>query len=278
MTARILLSLVFLLLAFSSLSVAQDTLQIDFNTFLNRALDNSGQMKYQQQDVEIAENKIKQAQAQRIIPNMRLDTQHGLVPGVESDRTDLNEDEYYLDPNLRNNWSDWAVYTKFQLSAVQPVFTWGAINKAVEAAKLGAEAAQYSFDAKQADLELRLFDLYFSYVLALEIERLLDEAQDKVNQIERQINEMREDGDSSLDESEVFKFEIYKSEFEIQKAEVKENMNFVKETWNYVLRNEEGNVFEPQVRFLDPVAANIEPVDFIKTQRLIIAPSLKLLK
>ena len=278
MTARILLSLVFLLLAFSSLSVAQDTLQIDFNTFLNRALDNSGQMKYQQQDVEIAENKIKQAQAQRIIPNMRLDTQHGLVPGVESDRTDLNEDEYYLDPNLRNNWSDWAVYTKFQLSAVQPVFTWGAINKAVEAAKLGAEAAQYSFDAKQADLELRLFDLYFSYVLALEIERLLDEAQDKVNQIERQINEMREDGDSSLDESEVFKFEIYKSEFEIQKAEVKENMNFVKETWNYVLRNEEGNVFEPQVRFLDPVAANIEPVDFYQNAAFNNRPELKALK
>lgn len=278
MTARILLSLITFLLAFGSVSVAQDTLQIDFNTFLNRALDNSGQMKYQQQDVEIAENQVKQAKAQRIVPNMRLDTQHGLVPGVESDRTDLNEDEYYLDPNLRNNWNDWAIYTKFQLSAVQPVFTWGAINKAVEAAKLGAEAAQYSFDAKQADLELRLFDLYFSYVLALEIERLLEEAQDKVNQIERQINDMREEGDSSLDESEVFKFEIYKSEFEIQKAEVHENMNFVKETWNYVLRNEEGNVFEPQVRFLDPVGANIEPVDFYQNAAFNNRPELKALK
>ncbi|MGN8224064.1 TolC family protein [Gracilimonas sp. BCB1] len=278
MTARILLSLITFLFAFSSMSVAQDTLQIDFNTFLNRALDNSGQIKYQQQDVEIAENQIKQAKAQRIVPNLRLDTQHGLVPGIESDRTDLQEDEYYLDPNLRNNWNDWAIYTKFQLSAVQPVFTWGAINKAVEAAKLGAEAAQYSFDAKQADLELRLFDLYFSYVLAMEIERLLEEAQGKVNQIERQINEMKEEGDSSLDESEVFKFEIYKSEFEIQKAEVHENMNFVKETWNYVLRNEQGNVFEPQVRFLDPVGANIEPVDFYQNAAFNNRAELKALK
>ena len=278
MIARILFSFTVCLLAFSSVSVAQDTLQIDFNTFLNKALNNSGQIKYQRQDVEIAENQIKQAQAQRIVPNMRLDTQHGLVPGVDSDRTDLNEDEYYLDPNLRNDWSDWAVYTKFQLSAVQPVFTWGAINKAVEAARLGAEAAQHSFEAKKADLELRLFDLYFSHVLALEIERLLDEAQDKVDQIERQINTMREEGDSSLDESEVFKFEIFKSEFEIQKAEVKENMNFVKETWNYVLRNEENNVFEPQVRFLDPVAANIESVNFYQDAAFNNRPELRALE
>ncbi|MEQ8523061.1 TolC family protein [Gracilimonas sp.] len=278
MTARILFSIVSLLLTFSSVGIAQDTLQVDFNTFLNKALNNSGQIKYQRQEVEIAENQIKQAQAQRIVPNLRLDTQHGLVPGVESDRTDLQEDEYYLDPNLRNDWSNWAVFTKFQVSAVQPVFTWGAINKAVEAARLGAEAAQHSFEAKKADLELRLFDLYFSYVLALEIERLLDEAQDKVDQVERQINKMKEEGDSSLDESEVFKFEIYKSEFEIQKAEVKENMNFVKETWNYVLRNEENEVYEPQVRFLDPVAANIESVDFYQNAAFNNRPELKALK
>ena len=278
MTARIFFSIISLSLALSSAGFAQDTLQIDFNTFLNKALENSGQIKYQRQDVELAENQIKQAQAQRILPNMRLNTQHGLVPGVESDRADLEEDEYYLDPNLRNDWENWAIFTKFQLSAVQPVFTWGAINKAVEAARLGAEAAQYSFEAKKADLKLRLFDLYFSYVLALEIERLLDEAQDKVEEIERQMNKMREEGDSSLDESEVFKFEIFKSEFQIQKAEVEENMNFVKETWNYVLRNEEGNVFEPQVRFLDPIAADIESVEFYQNAAFNNRPELKALE
>jgi outer membrane protein TolC len=235
-------------------------------------------MKYQRQDVELAQNQIKQAKAQRIIPNMSFNSQHGLVPGVESNDPNLPRDEYYLDPNLRNDWSNWAIFTKFQVSAVQPVFTWGAINKAVEAARLGAEAAQHSFDAKQADLELRLFDLYYSYILALEIERLLDEAQGKVNQIERQINAMKEEGDTSLDESEVFKFEIYKSEFEIQKAEVEENMRFVTETWNYVLRNEEGTVFEPQIRFLDPVASNIESLSFYQDAAFNNRPELEALR
>ena len=278
MTARNFFLILAFLLTSTSMGAAQDTLQVDFNTFLNKALNNSGQVKYQQQDVEMAENQIDQAKAQRFVPNLRFDSQHGLVPGVESDRTDLQEDEYYLDPNLRNNWNNWAIFTRFQISAAQPVFTWGAINKAVEAAKLGAEAAQHSFEAKKADLELRLFDLYYSYILALEIERLLDEAQDKVNQVERQINDLREEGDTSLDESDVFKFEIYKSEFEIQKAEVEENMNFVKETWNYVLRNENRTVYEPQIRFLDPVGSNIESVDFYQNAAFNNRPEIKALQ
>ncbi|MAL16110.1 MAG: hypothetical protein CL670_11980 [Balneola sp.] len=278
MTARIPLTVIFLLLASNAGIFAQDTLQIDFNTFLNKALQNSGQVKYQQQDVELAENQVKQAKAQRILPNLSLTTQHGLVPGIESDVPGLPRDEYYLDPNLRNDWTNWAIFTKFQLSAVQPVFTWGAINKAIEAARLGAEAAQYSFDAQKADLEVRIFDLYYSYILALEIERLLDEAQDKVNQVERRIEEMQEEGDTSLDDSEIFKFEIYKSEFEIQKAEVEENMRFVTETWNYVLRNEEGTVFEPQIRFLDPVASNIESLRFYQDAAFNNRPELEALR
>ncbi|MDR9415080.1 MAG: TolC family protein [Gracilimonas sp.] len=258
--------------------VAQDTLNIDLSTFIQQAVQNSGQVKYERQNVALAENRIEQAKAQRFLPNLSFDSQHGLVPGVESDVPGLPEDEYYLDPNLRNNWSNWAIFTRFQVTAAQPVFTWGAINKAIEAAKLGAEAADYGFDAKRSELELRLFDLYYSYVLAIEIERLLQEAQDKVNQIERQINSMREEGDQSLDESEVFKFEIFKSEFEIQKAEVLENMRFISETWNYVLRNDEQKVYKPSIQFLDPVASDIENVNFYQEAAFNNRPELKALE
>jgi outer membrane protein TolC len=277
MTARISY-LLLLLFAFSSADIqAQDTLRIDFQTFLSKALNNSGQIDYQRQEVDLAENRLDQAKAQRILPSVQLNTQHGLVPGVKSDVPGLPEDEYYLDPNLRNDWEDWAIFTRFQLTAAQPVFTWGAINKAIDAAKLGAEAAQYSFNAKKQDLEIRLFELYYSRIFAMEIERLLDEAQDKVNQIEGQIEDMQEEGDTSLDDSEIFIFEIFKAEFEIQKAEVAENMNFVRETWNYILRNDNNTIYEPEIRFLDPVSAEIEPVDFYQQSAFSNRPELKAL-
>ncbi len=267
-----------LFFALSLPGFAQDTLRIDIYTFLDIALENSGQISYEKQNVALAENQIDKAKALRILPNMKLETQHGLVPGIYSDDPDLPRDHYYLDPNLRNDWSDWAIYTKFQLSAAQPVFTWGAINTAIKAAKLGAEAAQAEFEGKKAGLELRLFELYYSYIFALEIERLLQEAQDKIDRVERQIDKMKKEGDTSLDESEIFKFEIYKSEFEIQKAEVHEYLNFVKQTWGYVLRNNESVTYEPSIQFLDPVASSVEPLNFYQNAAFNNRPELEALK
>ncbi|MEX2364678.1 MAG: TolC family protein, partial [Balneolaceae bacterium] len=271
------------ILCWQSPSVAQDTLRLSYDDFMGRALQNSGQVKFQKQDVNLAENRVDMAKSQRILPNVSLNSQHGFVPAVRSDSVlpwgiPLPEDQYYLDPNLRNDWSDWAFFNKFEVTAVQPLFTWGAINKAIEAARIGAEAAQYSFEAQKADLEVRLFDLYYSYVLAMEIERLLEEAQGSVNQIEEQINELQDEGNGEIDDSDVFQFEIFKTEFEIQKAEVYENLRFVKETWNYVLRNEEGNVFEPEVRFLDPLSEDLEPIDFYQESAFNNRPELKALE
>lgn len=274
MKAQFILPLLIITFSLHAFSQAQDTLRISYDDFMSRALQNSGQVKLQEQDVDLAKNQIEQAKAQRFIPNLRFESQHGLVPGVKSD-LDIPEDEYYLDPNLRNDWNNWAIFTRFQVSAAQPVFTWGAINKAVDAARIGARAARHGFEAERADLEVQLFDLYYSYVLAMEIERLLEEAQESVNQIERQINEMEENGNGDFSDSDIFKFEIFKTEFDIQKAEVFENLIFVKETWNYALRNNEQTVFEPEVRFLDPVTNELEPVDFYQESAFSNRPELK---
>ena len=59
----------------------------------------------------------------------------------------------------------------------------GAVGKAIEAAELGIRAVEQS-EATKNDIQILLSELYFSYVLALEIERLLRDA-DKMGQIER---------------------------------------------------------------------------------------------
>ncbi|MTI89641.1 MAG: TolC family protein [Balneolaceae bacterium] len=283
MIARILY-FVFLLVLMSNTSLfAQDTLRISYSDFVEQALNNSGQLDYEQQNVKLAKNRVDMAKSQRILPSMKFSSQHGLVPAVKSDSTlpwgePLPRDEYYLDPNLRNDWEDWGVFNRFEVSAAQPLFTWGAINTAIEAARLGAESARYSFQAKKADLETKLFELYFSYVLAMEVERLLDEAQNKIDDITKELDKALEEGDQDIDGADIYKFEIFKSEFDIQKQEVAGNMEFIRETWNYVLRNDEGIIYEPETRFLDPLATKIEPVDFYHQSALNNRPELKALR
>lgn len=236
---------------------AQDTLKIDLKTFIEIGVENSGQLSAEKRSLDLANNRINEARANRYLPEFDLRTLHGLVPGVESDSImpngePLPRDALFLDPDLENDFNDFALFTRFDVSAVQPVYTWGALNKAVAAAKAGATAAEKQLRAKESEIELRLAELYFSYLLALETERILEDANKELSRIGDILKDMREDGDPEFEEADLFKFEIFESEFGIQRSEVRESKEFVERVWNYVLKA--GNkVYFPNQNFLDPV-------------------------
>lgn len=258
--------LVWLLLLLLSTAKGQhmDTLQVSLQQFMEEGVENSGQIRYERQKVDLASNRVDQANASRYLPRFQLSTQHGVIPGVKSQREDLDPNEFYLDPNLENDWEDIGLFTRAEVEAIQPIFTWGALKSAVSAAEAGAKAAEEQFRSQKVGIEVRLYELYQSYVLTLEIQRLLDEAQGEIDKIEKQIDEKQEQGESDLDESEVFKFKVFKSEFAIRAAEVEENFRYIKSVWNYVMQADDGTVYEPETRFLDPVNEPIKELDFYR--------------
>ncbi|TYP95018.1 Outer membrane protein TolC [Fodinibius salinus] len=246
----------------------QDTVEVSLQEFINKGLENSEKINYEKQKVRLAENKVKQARSQRILPKLELSTQHGIVPGVESDVPGLAKDEYYLDPDLENDWQDWGIFTRAEINAVQPLFSWGALKNAVNAARSAAVAAQKQFKKQKADLRLRLFDLYQSYLLTSEIVRLLDDAEDKIADIEKQIKKKQSEKNSDFDDSDEFKFEIYKSEFEIRAAEVRQNAATTQRIWNYVLQADSGTVYMPDTYFLDPSSQKIKEIAFYRSKAM----------
>ncbi|MDX1640095.1 MAG: TolC family protein [Balneolaceae bacterium] len=237
---------------------SQDTLSINLTEFIEKGLANSGQVAYESGKVDLAQNRINEARSQRILPRFDLNTQHGVIPGVETDVPGLGDGELYLDPDLSNDWDNWAIFTRAELTATQPIFTWGALSSAVQAAEAGARAAQYEFSAVKAEAELQLFDLYYSYLLAVEISRILEDADEKLDLVQDTIDEMREEGNPDLQESDVFKFQIFKSEFVTRRTEVEESLDYVKRVWNYALQAEPGVTYIPDSNFLDPVPYELE--------------------
>lgn len=256
----LLLLLLFMLQCKNDLR-AQDTLQVNLAEFIEQGIEKSGMVAYEQRAAELAHNQADQARAMRILPSINLNTQHGLIPGVESSQLNLSPGSYYLDPDIRNNWEDWAIFTRGEISAVQPLYTWGAVDNAIKAATAGARAAEYQFDVVQSEAEFRYFELYYSYLLALEVSRILDDARSQLTQVERAMEEMREEGSLDLKESDIFKFEIFKSEFETRIIEVDQGLGFVQRVWDYALKAPDNIVYEPQERFLDPVAVELEPYE-----------------
>jgi outer membrane protein TolC len=247
---------------------AQDTVQVSLQTFIERGLKNSGQIKFEKQNVNLAQNQIKQAKSNRFVPSAGLNTQHGVVPGVISQKDNLSENEYYLDPDLENDWENWAIFTRAEVSAVQPLFTWGALKNAVKAAESAAVAARKRFESEKADYRRRLFELYQSYLLTSEILTLLDEAEKKIADVQSQIEQQREEGDSEFDESELYKFEVFKSEFAIRASEVRKEAEMTQRLWNYVLQADGNTVYIPDTNFLDPTAQQIRELDYYRTNAI----------
>ena len=272
---QILFSSLLMTLLWNSNVSAQDTLKINLSEFIETALNNSGQVAYESHEVDKAENRVQQARAQRILPEFRLNTQHGVVPGVVSQRDDLNENEFYLDPNLSNDWENWAVFTRAEMRAVQPLYSWGAVDKAIQAAKAGARAAEYQFSVVQNEARMKLFELYYSYLLSIEITRILEDASNQLEKVDETLQEMREEGNPDLEESDIFKLEIFKSEFQTKKIDVRESMDYIKRVWNYALRADENEIYEPESNFLDPVPYELQEFEFYRENAFRMRPELK---
>lgn len=243
---------------------AQDTVRVSLQEFIERGIENASQLDYEQQKIHLAENQVNQVNANRYLPSFEFSSQHGVVPGVVSQRDELDEDEYYLDPNLKNDWEDWAVFSRAEVTAAQPLFTWGALSNAVKAAESAAEAAKEQFEQQKSDLEVRLIELYQSHILTNEIMRLLEEATNTIRDIEKQLQEKEQEGSEDFDESDFFKFRIFKSEFASRAAEVRESAQMTRRIWNYVLQSEEGTLYIPEELFLDPVTGELREFDFYR--------------
>lgn len=255
-------------------AAAQDTLSINLADFIRQGLEKSGQVAYQSRAVDLAENRANQVRSQRIFPRFEFNSQHGVVPGVYSP-LGLPDGQLYLDPGLENDWENWAIFTRAEISAIQPIFSWGAINKAIKAAEAGARAAEFQFDAAKSEAELRLFDLYYSYLLVKEIQLILNDASDQIQKVEDQIEQMREEGNPDLEESDVFKFEIYRSEFEVRKKEVEQSTESIRRVWDYILQDSAGTAYQPAQTFIDPVPFELEAFDYYRQMALSERPELK---
>ena len=246
-------------LAFGPVAAQQDTLRMSWPEFMDRGLQNAAQLDMQQTEIRMAQNQVDKARNKKWFPQIDLRTNHGLVPGVVSDSV---RSKQYLDPDLGNDWSDWGIFTEIRISALQPIYTWGALDNAISAAEKGVEARRHQYESKEKDWELRLYKLYHSHILASEMRRIVDDAENTIDKAEKKIKEMEESGDSDLDYSEVYKFEIYKTKFNSKATEARENSKFVERAWQQVVHSDTSTRVLPTQKSLQRVRNEIRAISY----------------
>lgn len=244
-TAALIFFLLFVSLSTVNVSNlrAQDTMYVNLQDFVTMGVERSNQLKSSEAKWKQAIQQSQKINKQRYFPTFNLTTNHGLVPGVKSN-SDLPKSEWHLDPNLENDWSNWSIFTQADFKAVQPLFTWGALSSAADAAKAGADAAEYQFKMDESELIFNLYQIYQSRLLADNLKGVVKEASDTFAEAEKRIEKMYDKGD--LSNKDYFQFKISKEKFLAQVEEVEQNLLFIERSFQLALDEDTTVTILPQ--------------------------------
>lgn len=226
------LLLTFSLLIFPLTGFSQDSVQINYADFIQKAVEYSPLLKSQQAKFNTALSKVAEVEANRFLPRFEISSNHGVMPSVKSP-SGLPRDQWHLDPNLENDFENWRVFTKVEFSAVQPLYTWGALTNAVNASRSAADVVNFQVEMKGSEHKTELTKLYFSLVLARNLHQLSTETITTFDKAEKKLEDLGDDAE--VEEKEIFKFKIAKQQFLIKADEIEENKRFVEHAFNMAL-------------------------------------------
>ena len=228
----ILAAAVLQLVALATVAEAQtqeyDTLVVNIDGAIARALDVSPEVRAVSSELAFAEARKNLALASRFATEFNLQTAHAIAPGLDIPNPDVPRDELYLDPDVRNNWEDWRPLNRFEASLVQPIYTWGELSGSIKAARFGVDVEKESVREKQIEVALRTGELYYGLLLAEALERLTGEAGNIVERAKREIRRLLDEGAEDVDDADLFRVQITEQEFLRRVVEVEQGLRTVR--------------------------------------------------
>ncbi len=232
-----------------------DTLRVDLKTVLEQTLRVSPDIRAAFSNVAWADARYDLARSSRILPNATAISAFAAVPGIENPN-DTPVDQLYLDPLVRNDYGNLRPYAQAELSLLQPIYTWGALEGTMEAVSAGADLENARAQETILEASLRAAELYYGVLLTDELFRLTDQAEEMVAMAMREINRLLEEGNPEVDDADRYQVLITQQEYERRIVEVTQQRQSA-----YALLRRQLMVSD-STRIL-PVRNRLEPLTFL---------------
>ena len=250
-----------------------DTLRLNLQTAVQRALEISPEVGEVASDRDYAAARYRRAQASRFLTEFQATSAHAVAPGL-SNPNDTPTGRLYLDPDVRNDWNKLRPFNLLEIELLQPIMTWGELSGNIRAARHGIAVEEEAVHVKELEVALRTGTLYYSLLLADALHRLTNEAGDIVERAKREIQRLLDEGDAGVDEADMFQVQITEQEFKRRVVEVEQSRMTARMALQRQLFLPEGTVPIPEEVVLEPIAFILAPLETYLTQALIHRPEL----
>jgi len=189
---------------------------LDFDGAVAVAAQNADEIAIQRAEVAVAQADLAIARAARFVPSATVIFLTGPVPearGTVIESTSSNRSLRGLGPFWRTD-----------VEVIQPIFTWGRLDAARDAATAGVKAREIQVTDKMAELRVRIAQLFWGETLARKLLSIAADVEKSLADVDKRLEGLLKSGDESVKPADKYRLDVYKATLRKRKAEAEKGV------------------------------------------------------
>ena len=238
-----------------------DTVRVTLTEAITKALEASPEVDQRRAQRRFATARRDRAEASRFLTNLSLNTASSFAPGLSNVPPGTPDDELYLNPNVENDWSLGALrpFSRVEIVARQPLFTWGELSGSIEAARHGVDVEEARVDQKALEVAARTGEIYYNVLLTQALNRLADRTTQVVDRAKKEINRLLDEGNEDVDQADLFQTRLTEEEVKRRVVEVEQRRATARSALRRQLFLPEGTAVRVAEDELQPLNFSMHP-------------------
>ncbi|HYC23186.1 MAG TPA: TolC family protein [Candidatus Bathyarchaeia archaeon] len=237
--------------------------------FIRRAVEHAPDVVEARLDVVTREAKLREAKAARFFPEANVTSLTGAAPRARGT---------VLDPQDTVTTNALGPFTRVDINIVQPIFTGGKITAGIAAATHAVEQQAAASQGKVGEVVEQVKTLYYNILLARSVGGTLDEARDAFTSALATARKRREQGDSKISELDILYLRVGLAEVAKEKPKLDTGAIDALEALRRMIGADRTDPIDLKERFLQPVKADLQPLEFYEARLFEHSPSWKQLE
>jgi outer membrane protein TolC len=197
---------------------------IDLASALEMAARRSDEVAIKQAELESAHVDQALARAVAILPGATATLIAGPVPAAHGDVTTKPGDPE-AEGTSNRSLNGLGPFGRIDISAVQPLWTWGQITAARDAANAGFAARNHLLKNEVANVQLRVIQLFWARAFATKMLDIAADVEKSLKQVDEKIDEALKNEEGSITTEDRFRVQIFKGEVASRKADAQKGFD-----------------------------------------------------
>ncbi len=202
-----------MLVALLALTVAAPTCgPLDLQTAQALALARSDEVAIKRSELAAAEAEKGFATAIRFLPEFSANVPVGVVPGARLKDPTNGNDITQIDSGSNRGLTDLGAFIRIEVNALQPLWTWGRLDAANDAAAAGVRAGKFQVDSTANEIRARVLQLVMGIRVATRLLAIAADVQKALKEADARVQKSLKANDGEITPEDRYRIEIFRSQ------------------------------------------------------------------